>query len=900
MHTKNSEAGDTRSIADTTVGRRNPLNLLIVGGILLIAAIALGTACMIVSFQQRAQVNSERELENTVLLLARHFDQELSNFELVQKDLIERMRLTEIGTPDAFKSQISGQETHIALQRAIGGARDVSGINIFDANGQLINSSRTWPVPDINIADRAYFRQWKDDSQSSAIAIAPIQSRFTGERSTVFARKIVGPTGQFLGVIARGISPADFEKFFESVALGEGAAITMMDRNGTMLARYPHVEARIGQNFSTAPILQTLTTADHGTVRQISPVDHEDRLASGRRLNNFPLSVLATTKVSTALADWRAQTRFLVAAAGLSALVISFTLFLIVRKLSKQHKNSERRLALEKERLDTAINNMAQGLLLFDSDARIVLSNRRYLEMHNLPADAVKPGCHFRDLIAYRKKVGSFKGDVDEFCATVLRNVAQNKVTHHIIEAKDGRWVEIVSQPLTNGGWVATQEDITERRRAEKQIAHLAHYDALTDLPNRVLFREQLERELERTMRGEQLAMLYIDIDEFKSINDSLGHPVGDELLKTVASRLQSCVRETDFVARLGGDEFAIVQTGIAQPGDVMELVKRIYEAIREPYQCLGHHVATDASIGIALAPDDGTDLDQLLKSADLAMYGAKADGRRTYRFFEQEMDARVKARRTLELDIREALVEGGFEIHYQPVVNLRSDEIVGCEALLRWRHPVRGMISPAEFIPVAEETGLICDIGDWVLATACAEAAKWPPNVKVAVNVSLVQFKSNAFALKVAGVFAATGLSANRLELEITEAVLIRDDEAALKLLQDLRALGVRIALDDFGTGYSSLSYLRRFPFDKIKIDRCFVDDIAETKGSSSIVRAVINIADAQAMATTAEGVETEQQKQMLRDLGCTEMQGFLFSRARPVEEIRTLLSPADKIVAA
>jgi diguanylate cyclase (GGDEF)-like protein/PAS domain S-box-containing protein len=900
MHNNISEAEETRSHADATIARRNPLNLLILGGILLIAAIALGTACMIIGFQQRALVNSERELENTVLLLARHFDQELSNFEFVQKALVERMQLTEIGTPDAFKNQISSQETHNVLQRAIGGSRDVSGINIFDADGQLINSSRSWPVPGINIADRAYFKQWKADPQSSAVVVAPLHSRFKGGWSTVIARKIVGPTGQFLGVIARGMPPATFEKFFESVALGEGAAITMMHRDGTMLARYPHVEAMIGQDLSTSPIQQTLANADHGTIRQVSPFDGEDRLASGRSLNDFPLSVVATIKVSTALADWRAQTRFLVAAAGLSALVISFTLFLIVRKLSKQHKNSERRLALEKERLDTAVNNMAQGLLLYDSDARIVLSNKRYREMHDLPPEAVKPGGHFRDLIAYRKKIGSFKGDVDEFCSTLLRNVAQNRVTHNIIETKDGRWLEIVSQPLTNGGWVATQEDITERRRAEKQIAHLAHYDALTDLPNRVLFREQLERELERTRRGEQLAMLYIDIDEFKSINDSLGHPVGDELLKAVASRLRSCVSDADFVARLGGDEFAIVQTGIAQPSDVMELVKRIYEAIREPYQCLGHHVATDASIGIALAPHHGADMDQLLKSADLAMYGAKADGRRTYRFFEQEMDARVKARRTLELDIRQALVDGAFEIHYQPVVNLRSDEIVGCEALLRWRHPARGMISPAEFIPVAEETGLICDIGDWVLATACAEAAKWPPNVKIAVNVSPVQFKSYAFALKVASVLAATGLSANRLELEITEAVLIRDDETALKLLQDLRALGARIALDDFGTGYSSLSYLRRFPFDKIKIDRCFVDDIAETKGSSSIVQAVINIADAQDMTTTAEGVETEQQKQMLRDLGCTEMQGFLFSRARPVEEIRTLLFPVDKVVAA
>jgi diguanylate cyclase (GGDEF)-like protein len=512
----------------------------------------------------------------------------------------------------------------------------------------------------------------------------------------------------------------------------------------------------------------------------------------------------------------------------------------------------------------------------------------------------VKPGRHFRDIVAYRQSVGSFKGDADEYCSSVLNNVALNRVTHNIIESEDGRAVEIANQPLTDGGWVATHEDITERRRAEQQIAHLAHYDALTDLPNRVLFRKQLERELERIKRGEQLAMLYIDIDEFKSVNDSLGHPVGDELLKAVASRLRGCVKETDFIARLGGDEFAVVQTGIGQPSDVTELIRRIYQAIREPYECLGHHVTTDASIGVALAPHDGTDLDQLLKSADLAMYGAKADGRRTYRFFEAEMDARVKARRTLELDIRQAMVDGSFELHYQPVVNLRSNAIVGCEALLRWRHPERGMISPAEFIPVAEETGLISEIGDWALATACAEAMNWPPDIKLAVNVSPVQFRSHAFSLKVVNTLATSGLPANRLELEITEAVLIRDDEATLSLLQHLRNIGVRIALDDFGTGYSSLSYLRRFPFDKIKIDRSFVDGITETDGSSAIVQAVINIASAQNMTTTAEGIETEQQREMLCDLGCTEMQGFLFSRPLQVAALRALLSSGPKAVAA
>jgi diguanylate cyclase (GGDEF)-like protein len=674
----------------------------------------------------------------------------------------------------------------------------------------------------------------------------------------------------------------------------------MLHRDGAMLARYPHIEAMIGRNFGTAPVQQILSKADYGTTRLISPVDGEDRLAAARALSEFPLSIIATTTVATALADWRAQTQLLVVAAGLVALVIAFTLFLIVRKLSRQHQNSEQRLALEKERLDTAINNMTQGLLLYDSDARIVLCNQRYLEMYNLSPDVVKPGCHFRDLIAHRKETGSFPGNVDEFCASVLRNVAQKRATNSILETTDGRSIQIVNQPLANGGWVATQEDITERRRAEQQITHLAHYDALTDLPNRALFSKRLEHELERTNGGEQLAVLYIDIDEFKSVNDSLGHPAGDELLKAVASRLRSCVRDTDFVARLGGDEFAIVQAGIKQRSDVEELVKRIYEAIREPYECLGHQVATDASVGIALAPDDGTDLDQLLKSADLAMYGAKADGRRTYRFFEPEMDARVKARRTLELDIRQAIADGAFDIHYQPIVNFGSNEIVGCEALLRWYHPVRGMISPAEFIPIAEETGLICQLGDWVLTTACAEAANWPSSIKLAVNVSPVQFRSHAFSLKVANALATTGLSANRLELEITEAVLIRDDEAALTMLQQLRAVGVRIALDDFGTGYSSLSYLQRFPFDKIKIDRCFVNDIAKAEGSSSIVQAVINIARSRNITTTAEGVETEQQREMLLSLGCTEMQGYLFSPARPVAEIRMLLSRANSIAAA
>jgi diguanylate cyclase (GGDEF)-like protein len=619
-----------------------------------------------------------------------------------------------------------------------------------------------------------------------------------------------------------------------------------------------------------------------------SPLDGQDRLGAAYTLSGFPILVVATTTVSAALADWRAQAKFLIGVGGLSVLVITAMLFLVVRKLSHQHRLSQQRLRREKRRLDTAVNNMTQGLLLFDSSERLIVCNQRYLDMYGLSTEVVKQGCSFREVIAHRKATGSFMDDVDEYCERVRRDIGLRKSM--IIDTPDGRAIQVVNEPLADGGWVATHEDITERRRAEARITHLAHYDALTDLPNRALFHEQLQRELARIAPGEQLAVMYIDIDEFKSVNDTLGHLIGDELLKSVAVSLGRCVRDTDFVARLGGDEFAIVQTGIRTADDVTGLVTRVLDTIREPYECLGHQVTTDASIGIALAPQHGADLDQILKNADLAMYAAKSAGRRTYRFFEPEMDARARARHILEMDLRQAISDGAFEVHYQPCISLQDNKITSCEALLRWRHSERGMIPPAEFIPIAEETGLINQLGEWVLTTACAEATTWPDHIKLAVNVSPVQFKSGTLALKIVAALAASGLPASRLELEITEAVLIRDDEAALAILHQLRAIGVGIALDDFGTGYSSLSYLQRFPFDKIKIDRCFVNDIAEPDGSSCIVQAVVNIAAARQMTTTAEGVETQQQRELLRALGCAEMQGYLFSPAKPAAEIRQL----------
>jgi diguanylate cyclase (GGDEF)-like protein len=620
-------------------------------------------------------------------------------------------------------------------------------------------------------------------------------------------------------------------------------------------------------------------------------VSIEDRNPSSRNADTgstkglaFCAGMLVGSMLGSATAGWSEREGLLMAAVVILAVIV----FLVL----KRHQVSDERLAIERRNLSTAVNNIPQGLILYDASARIIICNQPYIDMFGLSSDVARPGCTMQRLIAHRQETGSFDGDVDEFCNAIIRNVALGRGTRQLTEAPGGRAIEIVNKPLPQGGWVATIEDITERTRADEKIAHMAHYDALTDLPNRVLFRERLQQALKAIRPGEQLAVMYIDIDEFKGVNDALGHPVGDALLRAIADRLRSCLGDADVAARLGGDEFAVIQTAIRSHTETMQLLAAIYQTIRQPIDCNGHLIATDASIGIALAPGDGLDIDQLLRNADLALYGAKSDGRRTYRFFEAGMDARAKARRSLEHELRQAIADGSFELHYQPLLHLEDGRVSCCEALLRWRHPERGTISPADFIPVAEDTGLINDLGHWVLNTACREAVNWPDHVSVAVNVSPIQFKSETLALHVAAALAASGLAASRLELEITEAVLIRDDEAALDILHQLRDLGVRIALDDFGTGYSSLSYLQRFPFDKIKIDRAFIKDLASTGASSTIVQAVVNIAAASDMTTTAEGVETEQQRNLLRTLGCTEMQGYLFSRPVPAVEIRKLLS--------
>jgi diguanylate cyclase (GGDEF)-like protein len=561
---------------------------------------------------------------------------------------------------------------------------------------------------------------------------------------------------------------------------------------------------------------------------------------------------------------------------------------LVSSEFQRQQRGQEEKLNVQNEQFETALNNMPQGVCMFDANAQLVVCNDRYIEMYEISRDIVRPGVSLRAIVRHRHDTGSFAGDVDEYCLEVMTAIARDKVHTKIMQTPDGRTISIVDRAMAKGGWVATHEDITERSRAEAKIKHMARHDILTGLSNRAALEDQMQEALERVRRGGRVAVMCLDLDHFKNINDTLGHPVGDKLLCAVTERLNALVRAGDTVARMGGDEFVILQTGIERPEDAESLAQRLVTSIDRPFDLAGHQFVVSTSVGIALAPRDGTTSEELLRNADLALYSAKSDGRATYRFFEPKMNKLLQDRRQLEADLRNALVHDELELYYQPQVDAMSEEITGCEALLRWNHPVRGLVMPFEFIPLAEEIGLIVPIGEWVLRKACQEAKSWPKPYRIAVNLSPAQFRSRDLVQSVLDALAETNLEPHRLELEITETTLLRDDETTMATLQRLHDLGIKISMDDFGTGYASLSNLHRFPFDKIKIDRSFVVGMEGKGDGAAIIKAVVWLGKELGITTVAEGVETDEQLQQVRAYGCSEVQGYLFSRPLPVSALR------------
>ncbi len=471
---------------------------------------------------------------------------------------------------------------------------------------------------------------------------------------------------------------------------------------------------------------------------------------------------------------------------------------------------------------EAALGNMSQGLALFDAAGELQVANTRLIEILRLTADQVRPGITYRQLMKLSVAAGNHPGQIPYIlCAKREATIAQQEPATQFLDLSEGRVIAVSHRPIRDGGWVETYEDVTERRKSEAQIVFMARHDALTGLPNRILFSERVEQAIADAGRGRGFAVFCLDLDRFKVVNDTLGHPIGDQLLRAVADRVKTCIRKADTVGRLGGDEFAIVQTGLVCPDDARELAQRLLHVLSQPFDVEGHQIVVGTSVGIAMGDTEADGVDRLLKNADTALYCAKSDGRGTFRFFEAAMEASLLARREMEVDLRRAMELDEFLLHFQPLISLQTGRTSTLEALLRWRHPTRGMVSPAEFIPLAEEIRLIVDLGEWVLKEACKAATSWPDDILIAVNVSAVQFQNNRIVGSVQEALASSGLPSHRLELEITETVLLAESEATIATLHSLRALGVRIAMDDFGTGYSSLSYLRSFPFDKIKIDK-------------------------------------------------------------------------------
>ena len=562
------------------------------------------------------------------------------------------------------------------------------------------------------------------------------------------------------------------------------------------------------------------------------------------------------------------------------------------------------------ERLNTwfeiALNNMVRGLSMFDADQRLIVCNESYREMYALPEELTQPGTPLADILRYHiKKETGRDGEEertrqDQWLKNHAAKLASGNSFTRTQNLSGGRTFLVTYQPIAGGGWVDVQEDITEKRRAEEKVEWLARHDPLTGIANRFYFRESFEDALKIIDQGPAVVLHWIDLDRFKDVNDTLGHPVGDALLKAVAERLRSSVRKTDFLARLGGDEFAIIQMGAGRREQCEQLARRVVHVLSKPFHILGHSVSLSASIGIVRAPEHGTTADELMKRADIALYGVKSSGRNGFAIFRSGTKHKPDLKHQLDRDLRLAVRSGQLKLHYQPIINLKTGHVSSCEALVRWEHPQHGTIMPDNFLPLAEQSGQMLEIGSWVLNEACRDAARWPDDMKVTVNVSSLQFQNGDLLNVVDKALTDANIKPSRLELEIAEAALLSDGECMREVLPKLRERGIGTSLDDFGRASGSLSYLRNFPFDKIKIDRSYIRDQLDRKDRAAIVNAVTALARALGIGTVAEGVETLGELKCVAIAGCDEVQGYYFSGAVPKGELMAVLSECEQKLCA
>ena len=1146
-----SFTGNEKSLGAANLKSLGFVRLAISCAVLLSFIVVSGAGFLLFDLRNRKLIDSERDTSNTALIVAEQLKHIFTTVENVQKEIIAEIAAFGIVDGNASERQLSDYDVHLKLRDKAAGMPYVGSLVIFDAKGRLINFSRQWPIPNIVVSDRDFFKAFQSDPNLNFFISEPIRNRANGSWVVQFARKISGMNGKFLGLISVAIELQYLQDNFSKIAIESGSGLGLFRIDGTLLARVPRVDSEIGRRYASATSVRLVATADHGVSVNKGMIDGQSRIVAAHRVGNYPILVAATKTTELVLADWRHTAAYVSLIAALTIFAITAFAAVLVKMLRnyqalvriRAEQVTSKRLLENSQYLDVALENMSQGICLFDASQNLIVCNKRYAEIYGLNDEQTRPGTSLRAILEYRIAQGNAPVDHESYIRERIKEVTNKKAYQVTNQLSDGRYVTVTHRPMVSGGWVATHEDVTEmmrregsfrllfennpvpmwvvdpeslrfiavneaavthygytgeqflamtvadlvcggehdrvvrymqalpeaqfsgnirqhrkadgtnidvtvfsrtlnynghqarlavvyditksvlteaelrrtknfidaiiehvplpiivkdvaglgmdasssrftlfnrayeeltgdsrnqligrtaheiypkeradlivrsdnetlqsdqvvltsehpiqtshngmrlviakktliqdehgkpkylltviddvteRRRTEQQITYLAHIDSLTGLPNRGTFVDAFSATLEAAFKARgNFSVLCLDLDRFKEANDAYGHQVGDGLLREVARRLQAAAGGA-FLARVGGDEFTLIVTSGEQPTAAEALAKNILAAFSDDFEVEGYRLQLGTSIGVAVYPTDGVDASTLMANADAALYQAKAEERGSIRFFAAELGVRIRERRELQKDVQLAISRGEFFLHYQPQEKIASGNVIGFEALVRWQCPKRGMVPPDQFISIAEESSLIVPLGEWILREACREAASWQEPLTIAVNISPIQFRRGDLPALVHSILLETGLKPSRLELEVTEGVLIDDFSHAVSILRKLKSLGVKIAMDDFGSGYSSLSYLHSFPFDKIKIDRSFIGDLEYDHHAMAIVRAIIALGHGLDVPVLAEGVETNAQHLFLAREGCDEVQGYLLGRPLPIEAYANLI---------
>ena len=780
---------------------------------------------------------------------------------------------------------------------------EVIQVAIIGPDGTIRRSSRGAGLTGVNVSDREHFVVHSTSQADELFISKPVLGRTTGKWAIQLTRRIDNADGTFGGVMVASLDPAYLTRIYSAVNAGTDGLIRVIGTiDGILRASSSASPSMLGTDLSGAALFKHYQRQPNGWYYAPSRFsDQIPRLISYRAVKNYPLIITIGQSTREIFATLDVKRRFGYLIAAILTLVIIVVTVLSINS-SLVHEEDRKRLELTNIRLNATFANMPYGVCMYNDDRQLMLANDLYRTMYGLTPEQVRPGTPLLDILKARVAAGSSPKDGEKYIAERLAEGREPPQGYTVHELQDGRTFSVSRKLMAGGGSVAIHQDITTQKKAEEKISQLAHYDALTSLANRARFLDFVGAAAKDSRQhGKRFAVHLLDLDRFKEVNDSLGHAAGDALLFEIASRLRAAVGPDDVVARLGGDEFTVLQRiGDAGADDAVTLAQKLLGVIAQPFEIEGHHLAIETSIGLALAPDHGLVANELLKKADLALYRTKSGGRNGWRVFEPDMEQEADARLALAMNLRNSVAREEFEVHYQPFVGMLAEDVVGVEALVRWRDGKGGLVAPNDFIPLAEDTGLIIPLGEWVLRRACQDAAGWPSHIRLAVNLSPVQIRGSDIVEMVKRTLKQTGFPAKRLELEVTESVLLQHNEQNLRVLHQLRELGIGIVLDDFGTGYSSMSYLLSFPFDKIKIDRKFVAELPRRNDCAAIVSAVSGLARSLDIVTTAEGVETADQLTLLRAAGCTLAQGYLFGRPCPNAELDFGNKPVLRQIAA